>query len=92
MLGHASWCLGDVNVAMLVDDGAAQPSCNRIRAGNLTLASALLLSGNSYTKVRMMFNFCNQQLNIIPAINEFRQQHKHQIWSERAGKSVILMW
>ena len=38
---------------------AAQPSCNKIRAGNLTLASALLLSGNSYTKVGIMFNFCN---------------------------------
>ena len=60
---------------------AAQPSCNLIRAGNLRLASALLLSGNSYTKVG--FNFCNlqyfsstlfnqyQQLYIIPAINEF---------------------
>ena len=81
---------------------AAQPSWDRIRAGNLTLASALLLSGNSYTKVGLMFNFCNlqyfsstlfnqyQQLYIIPAINEFWQQHKQQIWSEKAGKSVIL--
>ena len=40
---------------------AAQPTCDKIRAGNLTLASALLLSGNSYTKVGLMFNFCNLQ-------------------------------
>ena len=38
-----------------------QPSCNKIRAGNLVLASALLLSGNSYTKVGLMFNFCYLQ-------------------------------
>ena len=81
---------------------AAQPSCDKIRAGNLTVASALLLSGNSYTKVGLMFNFCNlqyfsstlfnqyQQLYIIPAINEFWQQHKEQVWNERAGKDTIL--
>lgn len=67
---------------------AAQPSCDKIRAGNLTLASALLLSGNSYTKVGLMFNFFNlqyfsstlfnhyQQLYIIPANSDFWQQHK----------------
>ena len=81
---------------------AAQPSCNLIRAGNLSLASALLLSGNSYTKVGLMFNFCNlqyfsstlfnqyQQLYIIPAINEFWEQHKQQAWHEKTGKDVIL--
>ena len=30
---------------------ASRPSCNKIRAVNLTLASAVLLFGNSYTKV-----------------------------------------
>jgi hypothetical protein len=81
---------------------AAQQSCNLIRAGNLSLASALLLSGNSYTNVGLMFNFCNlqyfsstlfnqyQQLYIIPAINEFWEQHKQQVWSEKAGKDAIL--
>lgn len=81
---------------------AAQPSCNKIRAGNLILSSALLLSGNSYTKVGLMFNFCNlqyfsstlfnqyQKLYIIPTINEFWEQHKQQLWSEKAGKDVIL--
>ena len=49
-----------------------------------------------------MFNFCNlqyfsstlfnqyQQLYIIPAINEFWQQNKEQVWKERAGKDTIL--
>ena len=81
---------------------AAQPSCDKIRAGNLTLASALLLSGNSYTKVGMMFNFCNlqyfsstlfnqyQQLYIIPAINEFWEEHKQQVWSDKRGKDIVL--
>lgn len=81
---------------------AAQPSCNNIRAGNLALGSALLLSGNSYTKVGLMCNFCNlqyfsftlfnqyQQLYIAPAINEFWQQHQQQLWQERSGKSVVL--
>ena len=32
----------------------------------------------------------DQQFYIIPAINEFWQQHKQQIWSEKAGKCVIL--
>ena len=40
---------------------AAQPSCDKIRAGNLMLASALLLSGNSYATVGLMFRFCNLQ-------------------------------
>ena len=81
---------------------SAQPSCDKIRARNLTLASALLLSGNSYTKVGLMFNFCNlqyfsstlfnqyQQLYIIPAINDFWQQHLEQVWNEKAGKDIIL--
>ena len=81
---------------------AAQPSCSKIRAGNLMLASALLLSGNSYTKVGLMFNFCNlqyfsqtlfnqyQQLYITPAINEFWEQTKQQLWEDKRGKDVVL--
>ena len=81
---------------------AAQPSCNKIRAGNLVLASSLLLSGNSYTKVGLMFNFCKlqyfsstlynqyQRLYIIPAINEFWDEHQQQLWNEKAGKEIIL--
>ena len=81
---------------------AAQPSCDKIRAGNLVLASSLLLSGNSYTKVGLMFNFCNlqyfsstlfnqyQRLYIIPAINEFWNEHQQKLWTEKAGKEIIL--
>ena len=81
---------------------AAQPSCDKIRAGNLMLASALLLSGNSYTKVGLMFRFCNlqyfsktlftqyQSLYISPAVNEFWEQHKQELWEEKAGKDVVL--
>ena len=66
------------------------------------LGSALLLSGNSYTKVGLMFNFCNlqyfsstlfnqyQQLYIAPAINEFWEQHKQQLWNEMSGREVVL--
>ena len=80
----------------------AQPPCKKIRAGNLTLASALLLSGNSYTKVGLMFNFCNlqyfsytlfnqyQQLYIIPSINEFWEQHKQQVREDKQGKHIAL--
>ena len=39
----------------------AQPTCSNVKAGNLVLASSLLLSGNSFTKVGLMFKFCNLQ-------------------------------
>jgi hypothetical protein len=65
-------------------------------------ASSLLLSGNLYAKVGLMFNFCNlqyfssalfnqyQKLYIIPAINKFWEQHQKQLWEEKAGKEVVL--
>ena len=73
-----------------------------IRAGNLTLASSLLFSGNSFRKVGMMFKFCNiqffsqtlfyqyQSLYIAPAVNDFLEQQKMRLWEERAGKDVLL--
>ena len=74
---------------------AAQPTCKQVRAGNLTLASSLLFSGNSFRKVGMTFKFCNiqfffsqtlfyqyQRLYIAPAVNDF--------WEEQAGKDVLL--
>ena len=81
---------------------AAQPSCDKVRVGNLMLASSLLLSGNLYAKVGLMFNFCNlqyfssalfnqyQKLYIIPAINKFWEQHQKQLWEEKAGKEVVI--
>ena len=81
---------------------AAQPTCEKIRAGNLMLASALLLSGNSFTKVGLMFRFCNiqyfsktlfcqyQSLYIAPAVNEFWEQHKQELWDQKSGQDVKL--
>ena len=52
---------------------AAQPKCKQVRAGNLTLASSLLFSGNSFRKVGMMFKFCNIQFftNTVLSVPEF---------------------
>ena len=36
---------------------SAQPTCCNVKAGNLALASSLLLSGNSFTKIGLMFKF-----------------------------------
>ena len=81
---------------------AAQPTCNQVRAGNLTLASSLLFSGNSFTKIGMMFKFCNiqyfsqtlfyqyQSLYIAPTVNDFWEQQKKELWDERAGQDIIL--
>ena len=51
---------------------AAQPSCDKIRAGNLVLASSLL-SGNSYTKVGLIFNFCNLQYFSSTLFNQYQR-------------------
>ena len=61
MLVHALLFPGDAVLVIKEADKAAQPSCDKIRAGNLMLASALLLSGNSYATVGLMFRFCNLQ-------------------------------
>ena len=55
---------------------AAQPSCDKMRAGNLILASALLFSGNSYAKVGLMFNFCNLQYFSSTLFNQYQQLYK----------------
>ena len=38
---------------------ASQPTCAGLRAGNLLLASAIALSGNSYTKIGFLFKVMN---------------------------------
>ena len=77
---------------------AAQPTCKQVRAGNLTLASSLLFSGNSFRKVGVVFKFCNiqffsqtlfyqyQSLYIAPAVNDFWEQQKMRLREEQAGK------
>ena len=81
---------------------AAQPTCSNVKAGNLVLASSLLLSGNSLTKVGLMFKFSNlqyfskslfyqyQSLYIAPTVNEFWEQQKKELWDARDGKEGIL--
>jgi hypothetical protein len=61
MLVHALLFSGDAVLVIKGSRWAAQHSCDMIRAGNLMLASALLLFVNSYTKVGLMFRFCNLQ-------------------------------
>ena len=81
---------------------ASQPTCEDVRAGNLLLASAIALSGNSFTKVGFLFKICNiaffskslfnqyQHLYIAPTINEHWEKSKTDAWNERAGKSLLL--
>ena len=81
---------------------SAQPTCCNVKAGNLALASSLLLSGNSFTKIGLMFKFYNlqyfskslfyqyQSLYIAPTVNDFWEQQKKELWDVRAGKDIIL--
>ena len=81
---------------------ASQPTCEDVRAGNLLLASAIALSGNSFTKVGFLFKICNiaffskslfnqyQHLYIAPTINQHWEKSKTDAWNERAGKSLLL--
>ena len=81
---------------------ASQPTCEDVRTGNLLLASAIALSGNSFTKVGFLFKICNiaffskslfnhyQHLYIAPTINEHWEKNKTDAWNERAGKSLLL--
>lgn len=81
---------------------ASQPTCEGVRAGNLLLASAIALSGNSFTKTGFLFKIMNlgyvsrslfhqyQSLYMAPAVNDYWQNMRSDIWSERAGKDVLL--
>ena len=81
---------------------ASQPTCAGLRAGNLLLASAIALSGNSYTKIGFLFKVMNmtyiskmlfnqyQSLYIAPAVEEYWKVMKEGEWKERDGKDVIL--
>ena len=81
---------------------ASQPTCDKLRAGNLLLASSILLSGNSFTKVGLLFKFLNlqyfsstlfyryQNLYVAPAVNDYWKSMQKDLWQERAGKDVIL--
>ncbi|XP_028411412.1 uncharacterized protein LOC114533974 [Dendronephthya gigantea] len=81
---------------------AAQPTCEGVRAGNLLLASAIPLSGNSYTKIGFLFQVMNvqfisknlynqyQNLYIAPAVNSYWEELKNSCWAERENKDIVL--
>ena len=81
---------------------SAQPQCEGIRAGNLLLASAIPLSGNSYTKIRFLCKVMNlhffsknlynqyQNLYIGPAVNDYWENMKQNLWKERENKELVL--
>ncbi|CAB3985659.1 Hypothetical predicted protein, partial [Paramuricea clavata] len=81
---------------------SAQPQCEGIRAGNLLLASAIPLSGNSYTKVGFLCKVMNlhffsknlynqyQSLYIGPAVNDYWEVLRNDAWKEREDKEIIL--
>ena len=81
---------------------SAQPQCDVIRAGNLLLASAIPLSGNSFTKIGFLCKVMNlhffsknlynqyQSLYIGLAVNDYWENLKDNAWKERNDKEVIL--
>ena len=82
------------------DDGLhSQPV---LHVGNLLLASAIVLSGNSFTKIGFLFKLLNlqyfsknlfnqyQNLLIAPVIDKYWEDMKEKLWKERAGKDVVL--
>lgn len=81
---------------------ASQPKCEGVRAGNLLLASSICLSGNSFTKVGLLFHFLKlgffskslfnqyQHLYIAPAVNDYWENMKMNLWKDRDGKELIL--
>ena len=81
---------------------ASQPTCSNLRVGNLLLASAILLSGNSFTKIGFLFkimklkfflhNLFNQYQNLLiaPVINSYWEDMQKEMWKAREGKDTIL--
>ena len=81
---------------------ASQPTCEGVRAGNLLLASAIAISGSSFTKTGFLFKIMNlayfsrnlfyqyQHLYIAPVIQDYWEKMREGFWLERAGKEVVL--
>ena len=81
---------------------ASQHTCAGVRAVNLLLASAIALSGNSFTKTGFFLKIMNlryfseslfnqyQHLYIAPSVNEYWEEMKMKLWRESQGKDVIL--
>jgi hypothetical protein len=81
---------------------ASQPTCANLRVGNLLLASAIALSGNSFTKIGFLFKVMNmkfisknlynqyQNLFIAPVVQNYWEDMKKELWKGREGKDTIL--
>ena len=81
---------------------ASQPTCVNLRAANLLLASAIALSGNSYTKIGFLLKIMNlkyisknlfnqyQSLLTAPTVAAYWNGMKDELWQEWEGKKVIL--
>ncbi|CAB4023037.1 Hypothetical predicted protein [Paramuricea clavata] len=81
---------------------ASRLTCAGLRAGNLLLAAAIALSGNSHTKIGFLFKVMNmtyisqllynqyQSLNNAPTVEEYWKEMKEEAWKEREGKDIIL--
>ena len=74
---------------------ASQPTCAGLWAGNLQLASAIVMSGNSYTEIGFLFKIMNmmyiskmlynqyQSLYIAPTVEEYWNGMKDESWKKR---------
>ena len=81
---------------------SSQPMYNGMRVGNMLLSSCLLLSGNSYTKIALLFKFVNlkfisktlfyqhQSLYIAPAVQKYWDAMRTNLLEERKNKEILL--
>lgn len=53
----------------------SQPILRRMRAGDVMLSSAILVSGNNYEKIKLLFKFLG--LGLISKSSHFKIQTKH---------------
>ena len=74
----------------------------RMPLGNIKLASALLFSGNNYTKIQLMMKFADiafvtpssykriQAHALIPAVVSFYEEKRNTILQKYKGKELVL--
>jgi hypothetical protein len=76
----ALWYPGGVRLVMMVGGG---------QLSHLATKSEQEIFCNLQYFSSTLFNQY-QQLYIIPAINEFWEQHKQQVWEDKQGKDIVL--
>ena len=81
---------------------SSQPMYNGMRVGNMLLSLCLLLSGNSYTKIALLFKFVNlkfisktlfyqhQSLYIALAVQKYWDAMHTNLLEERKNKDILL--